>query len=75
MDAAATYAHQWFEPTLDDSAIRRISIPESFLCADALMLLLDNVTSGLVVYPAVINRRIAQEISCDVFFLDTELSI
>lgn len=57
-----SYAHQWFERTLDDSAIRRISIPESFLCADALMLLLDNITSGLVVYPAVINRRIAQEL-------------
>ncbi|KAF6229198.1 hypothetical protein HO133_007314 [Letharia lupina] len=62
MDAMATYAHQWFERTLDDSAIRRISIPESFLCADALMLLLDNVMSGLVVYPAVIERRIAQEL-------------
>ncbi|KAM0797102.1 putative adenylosuccinate lyase Ade13 [Usnea florida] len=62
MDAIATYSHQWFERTLDDSAIRRITIPETFLCADALMLLMDNVTSGLVVNSAVINRRIAEEL-------------
>lgn len=62
MDAVATYSHQWFERTLDDSAIRRITIPETFLCADALMLLMDNVTSGLVVNSAVINRRIAEEL-------------
>ena len=44
MDALATYAGQWFERTLDDSAIRRISIPEAFLLADAEMRILDNVS-------------------------------
>lgn len=57
-----TYAAQWFERSLDDSAIRRIDIPEMFLCADALCILLDNVSSGLVVYPAVIQRRIDEEL-------------
>lgn len=50
-NAAQTFAGQWFERTLDDSAIRRIDIPESFLLADAILLSLDNVTNGLVVYP------------------------
>lgn len=59
---SATYAAQWFERTLDDSAVRRIDLPEMFLCADALMILLDNVSSGLVVYPAVIQRRIDEEL-------------
>jgi adenylosuccinate lyase len=57
-----TYAAQWFERTLDDSAVRRIDLPEMFLCADALLILLDNVSSGLVVYPAVIQRRINEEL-------------
>jgi adenylosuccinate lyase len=60
--ASGTYAAQWFERTLDDSAIRRIDIPELFLCADALLLLMNNVFSGLVVYPAVIQRRINEEL-------------
>ena len=59
---ADTYAAQWFERTLDDSAVRRIDIPEMFLCADALMILLDNVSSGLVVYPAVIQHRLNEEL-------------
>ncbi|KAK4693401.1 adenylosuccinate lyase, partial [Lecanoromycetidae sp. Uapishka_2] len=62
MDAMGTYAHQWFERTLDDSAIRRISLPESFLCADALLQILDNVVAGFVVYPAVIERRMREEL-------------
>ncbi len=62
MDAMGTYAHQWFERTLDDSAIRRISLPESFLCADALLQILDNVVAGFVVYPAVIRRRMHEEL-------------
>lgn len=62
MDPLDTYAAQWFERTLDDSAIRRISIPSAFLTADILLRLLDNVVSGLVVYPAVISRRIKQEL-------------
>ncbi|TGZ83960.1 Adenylosuccinate lyase [Ascodesmis nigricans] len=61
-DALDTYSAQWFERTLDDSAIRRIDIPSSFLTADILLRILDNVVSGLVVYPAVINRRIKEEL-------------
>ncbi len=61
-DAADTYAAQWFERSLDDSAIRRISLPEMYLCADALLILLNNVTSGLVVFPAVIQHRINLEL-------------
>ena len=57
-----TYAAQWFERSLDDSAVRRIDLPEMFLCADALLILLNNVSSGLVVYPAVIQRRINEEL-------------
>jgi adenylosuccinate lyase len=45
---ADTYADQWFERSLDDSAIRRIDIPEMMLLADAILLGLDNVSSGLV---------------------------
>jgi adenylosuccinate lyase len=68
---AATYAHQWFERSLDDSAIRRIDIPEMFLIADALCILLDNVSSGLVVYPAVIRNRLEAELP----FMATEAMI
>jgi adenylosuccinate lyase len=60
--ASDTYASQWFERTLDDSAIRRIIIPEAFLSADAIMMTLDNVVSGLVVYPAVIRSRLMAEL-------------
>jgi adenylosuccinate lyase len=61
-DAMDTYAAQWFERTLDDSAIRRICIPQSFLCADASLILLNNIASGLVVYPAVIRKRVEAEL-------------
>ena len=61
-NAASTYADQWLERSLDDSAIRRMYIPEMFLCADGLMLILDNVCSGLVVYPAVIRMRLDAEL-------------
>jgi len=57
-----TYSSQWFERTLDDSAIRRITIPEAFLAADSIMITLDNVVSGLVVYPAVIRGRLMAEL-------------
>jgi adenylosuccinate lyase len=57
-----TYAAQWFERTLDDSAIRRITLPGGFLAADAVMITLDNVVSGLVVYPAVIHRNLMSEL-------------
>ncbi|CAD6594391.1 MAG: adenylosuccinase ade13 [Alectoria sarmentosa] len=52
----------WLERTLDDSAIRRIDIPEMFLLADAILLGLDNVTDGLVVYPKRIQSRVQEEL-------------
>jgi adenylosuccinate lyase len=61
-DALDTYSAQWFERSLDDSAIRRISIPELYLSADACLILLNNVTSGFVVYPEVIKRRVNDEL-------------
>ena len=53
---------QPFERTLDDSANRRITLPEAFLTADIVLTTLQNVSEGLVVYPRVIARRIAQEL-------------
>ncbi|EEH22222.1 adenylosuccinate lyase [Paracoccidioides brasiliensis Pb03] len=61
-NAGDTYAQQWFERTLDDSAIRRIYIPEMFLSADSILMTLDNVVSGLVVYPARIHSRLMEEL-------------
>lgn len=61
-NASDTYAAQWFERTLDDSAIRRITIPEMFLSTDAILMTLDNVVSGLVVYPARIQSRLMEEL-------------
>lgn len=61
-DAQQTAAVQWLERTLDDSANRRLSLPEGFLTADAVLLILQNVAEGLVVYPQVIARRIRQEL-------------
>lgn len=61
-DASDTYSSQWFERTLDDSAIRRIYLPEMFLSADAILMTLDNVVSGLVVYPARIHARLMEEL-------------
>jgi len=57
-----TFSSQWLERTLDDSAIRRIDIPEMFLLADSILIMLDNVTNGLVVYPAVIHSQLSQEL-------------
>ncbi|RFU30755.1 hypothetical protein B7463_g5571, partial [Scytalidium lignicola] len=51
-----------FERTLDDSSIRRITLPEAFLSADAILLTLNNVCSGLVVYPAVIHSHVMAEL-------------
>lgn len=61
-DAVQTASVQWFERTLDDSAIRRISLPSAFLTADILTSTLNNIASGLVVYPKVIERRINSEL-------------
>jgi adenylosuccinate lyase len=55
-------ATQWFERTLDDSAQKRLAVPEAFLCADAILLILENVFSGLVVYPEVIRRHLDAEL-------------
>ena len=51
-DAQMTAATQWFERTLDDSANRRLSLPEAFLATDAVLELYANIASGMVVYPA-----------------------
>jgi adenylosuccinate lyase len=59
---AYTAAFQWFERTLDDSAGRRIYIPQSFLTADAVIDICRNITSGLVVHERVIHERIMSEI-------------
>jgi adenylosuccinate lyase len=67
-NAAATAAEQWFERTLDDSANRRIVLPQAFLCADAVLNLWLNVARGLVVNPAVIGRNLRREMP----FLATE---
>ena len=62
LNPAITASTQWFERTLDDSANKRISIPEAFLAVDAILCLYKNVADGLVVYPKVINRQFMQEI-------------
>jgi adenylosuccinate lyase len=59
---AMTASEQWLERTLDDSANRRIVIPEAFLAVDGILEILINVTDGLVVYPKVIAARIAAEL-------------
>lgn len=59
---AKTFENQWLERTLDDSAIRRIDIPEMFLVADSILISLDNVTDGLVVYPAVVLAHVMAEL-------------
>ncbi|KAI6119102.1 L-Aspartase-like protein [Pisolithus croceorrhizus] len=61
-NALMTSSVQWFERTLDDSANRRVTLPEAFLTADIVLSTLRNVSEGLVVYPNVIARRIAQEL-------------
>ncbi|MFA5553811.1 MAG: adenylosuccinate lyase [Phycisphaerae bacterium] len=62
VNPAMTAAEQWFERTLDDSANRRIVIPEAFLAADGILEILINVVSGLVVYPKVITSHVQAEL-------------
>ena len=59
---AMTAATQWFERTLDDSANRRLVIPQAFLAIDASLVLLQNVAEGLVVYPKTIEKNLREEL-------------
>ncbi len=68
LDTAMTAATQWLERSLDDSANKRIAVPEAFLATDAILVLLDNVLGGLVVHADVARRRLEAEIP----FLATE---
>jgi adenylosuccinate lyase len=61
-NAGQTASVQWMERSLDDSANRRLSLSEAFMGADAVIDILRNITGGLVVYPAVIRRRIDSEL-------------
>ena len=67
-DPAITASTQWLERTLDDSANRRICIPESFLAVDAILILYANIASGIVVYENVIRTNLMQELP----FMGTE---
>ncbi len=60
--AAQTAAEQWLERTLDDSAARRLVLSQGFLAADAILLIYANVADGLVVYPKILDRLIAEEL-------------
>ena len=62
LNPAITSAVQWFERTLDDSANKRLSIPEGFLAVDGILDLCLNVAEGLVVYPKVIEKRLMSEL-------------
>ncbi|QDU66305.1 adenylosuccinate lyase [Engelhardtia mirabilis] len=59
---AQTAAQQWFERTLDDSANRRLALPEMFLATDAILALYQNVAQGLVVHEAVVDARLREEL-------------
>ena len=67
-NAAITASAQWFERTLDDSANRRISIPEAFLAVDGILTLYLNIVKGIKIYPAVMRRHLEEELP----FLATE---
>ena len=62
MNPAVTAATQWFERTLDDSANKRVSVPEAFLAVDAILNIYANVASGLVVHEKVIARHVSEEL-------------
>lgn len=59
---SSTYSNQWFERTLDDSAIRRMDIPQCFLLTDAILKLFVNITSDMVVFPSQIKKHLAAEL-------------
>ena len=67
--AAHTHANQWFERTLDDSAIKRIILPEGFLATDVILTLLANISDGLVVWPSVVRSHVMAELP----FMATEV--
>ena len=62
LNPAFTAVTQWFERTLDDSANKRISVAEAFLAADAILNIMINVTSGMVVYPKIVRKRVMAEL-------------
>ena len=62
LNPAITASTQWFERTLDDSANKRLSIPEAFLCVDSILSLYMNIAEGIVVYPNVIEQRLNSEL-------------
>ena len=62
LNPAITSATQWFERTLDDSANKRISVAEAFLAADAILNIMINVTSGMIVYPKIVRKRVMAEL-------------
>lgn len=68
LNPAMTAATQWFERTLDDSANRRVAIPEAFLAADAIALIYDNIVGGIVVHEEVIAANVQRELP----FMTTE---
>jgi adenylosuccinate lyase len=61
-DFAATFSNQWFERTLDDSAIRRMDIPQAFLLTDSILRLYINITSNMVVFPKQIEKHLKAEL-------------
>lgn len=62
LNPAFTSATQWFERTLDDSANKRIAVPEAFLAIDAILNIMLNISAGLVVYPKVIEQHVMNEL-------------
>jgi len=62
LNPALTASSQWFERTLDDSANRRITIPEAFLAADAILMLMINVIGGMTIYPKMIEKHLNDEL-------------
>ena len=62
LNPAMTAYNQWFERTLDDSANKRVSVPEAFLAVDAILNIVINISAGIVVYPKVIRQRVMKEL-------------